>query len=458
MHTPESREELMAVVRQARQEKIRLQPISCGKNWGFGSNLPEEERAGLLDLSRLRAIRQVNWEEDWVELEPGVTQGALDDLLARHHRTHYFNVTGAGRQTSIIGNSLERGIGYFGSRTEDVLDLEVLLADGSIIWTSGVSNNAFHTGLGPDLKGLFFQSNNGIVIAARFKLRRRPACMGVAMISLLAEQNISTCVDIMGDMRREGLFSTVPHIGNRQRLLSTFGPVGSKTALNLGSTLPEWTGVVPLTGPTKVISPDLGKVDDRFANLVDLALGIPNDFALAGVANAALSEASPNNPDLDSGRAGLIHVTPTCRANGRELSRFLTLFDKIRLNCDYGEVPMTLNLVNSGMIAAIISIPFDRQNSVSSGQAQKFARQLVAACGKEGFVPYRVGIEDASDLEPFNKSRSAALRILQHGLDPECLLAQSKYASLWAAPPPAKTGRSLKKAIRVNKIDLEVCA
>ena len=115
---------------------VKLQAISCGRNWGFGSDLPTRNGAYTLDLSALKSIRSLDLKSHCVELEPGVTQGQLDEALEQHGRSHYFNVTGAGLGASVIGNALERGIGYSGQRHLDLLDLEVVLPTGEIARTS----------------------------------------------------------------------------------------------------------------------------------------------------------------------------------------------------------------------------------------------------------------------------------------------------------------------------------
>lgn len=458
--SPKGPEEVLAAIQMARREKAVLHPISCGKNWGFGSHLPVENSAVLLDLSQMQAIRRIDWEQDYVELEPGVTQGMLDDALAEHGRTHYFNVTGAGRQTSVIGNALERGIGYFGGKEGDILDLQIALGDGSLFWTSEVSNNPLHTGLGPDLKGLFFQTHFGVVTGARIKLRKRPECMGVIFVPLLPQVSLTAFIDQIVTLRREKIFDSVPHVGNRQRMISTFGAAWQNIAgTEMAAAIPEWSCVIPVTGSKAIvqsifgevaarmeglshcqlISPDFGEIDPRYINLVDLALGIPNDFALPAVSYAALAQAPAQPIDIDADRAGLVHITPTCPARGHELHRLLSLIDQLRGQCQIKELPMTLNLVNGGMITVVISIPFDRESAEGATRARRLGRRLLEECGRYGFVSYRLGLEDAAHLPPMTEARARVLQALQKVFDPDGIFAPSKYHPLWtrtSAPAP----------------------
>ena len=60
---------------------VKLQPLSCGKNWGFGSDLPATDGVYILNLSALRRIRSLSLESHCADIEPGVTQGQLDAAL-----------------------------------------------------------------------------------------------------------------------------------------------------------------------------------------------------------------------------------------------------------------------------------------------------------------------------------------------------------------------------------------
>jgi 4-cresol dehydrogenase (hydroxylating) flavoprotein subunit len=187
---------------------VKLQAISCGRNWGFGSGLPTRNGAYTLDLSALRSIRSLDLRSHCAELEPGVTQGQLDDALSRQGSTHYFNVTGAGLGASIIGNALERGIGYSGQRHLDLLDLEVVLPTGKIARTSRFQalslNGAYLGGLGPDPTGLFCQSNFGLITSATIALHRRPEVMGAVMCRIADADCFPDLISAISDLIAEG--------------------------------------------------------------------------------------------------------------------------------------------------------------------------------------------------------------------------------------------------------------
>lgn len=138
LHEPMSVEEVTAIVRYARSSKVPLYPISKGFNWGYGSRSPVVENCGLVDLGKMNRIlnaESISVNNPVAVIEPGVTQMQLYDFLQNHCPELTFNVTGSGKETSIIGNALDRGVGYSGPRREDLFGLEIVLGTGEILRT-----------------------------------------------------------------------------------------------------------------------------------------------------------------------------------------------------------------------------------------------------------------------------------------------------------------------------------
>ncbi|HEY1849100.1 MAG TPA: FAD-dependent oxidoreductase, partial [Opitutaceae bacterium] len=119
------------VVREAARDSTPLWPVSRGMNWGYGSHLPARDGAVIVDLSALDSITGLDRATQSVRIGPGVTQAALHAFLRENSPDLALNVTGSGSGTSILGNALDRGIGYSGERDREVFALEVVLADGT---------------------------------------------------------------------------------------------------------------------------------------------------------------------------------------------------------------------------------------------------------------------------------------------------------------------------------------
>ena len=162
------------VIAEAAQNGTPLWPISKGCNWGYGSHLPARSGTILLDLSALDRIGDLDRPSLSVRIEPGVTQRSLYEYLQKNAPDLAFNVTGAGLETSVLGNALERGIGYNGEKDRDVFALEVLLPDCTSVGPApGLHSKSRATPAGLSTDSLFFQSNFGVVVGARIRLRIR---------------------------------------------------------------------------------------------------------------------------------------------------------------------------------------------------------------------------------------------------------------------------------------------
>lgn len=132
-----------------------------------------------------------------------------------------------GATPSILGSALDRGVGYFGPRKDDIFGLEIVTGTGEVIQTGfrrlGEQSPLAHChpfGLGPILDGLFFQGNFGIVTSACFRLipRRPKSCVSMALIDV---SHLSDFIDELARLKRDGLLTSVTHIGNKARTQST---------------------------------------------------------------------------------------------------------------------------------------------------------------------------------------------------------------------------------------------
>lgn len=180
---PESVEEIRSIVQVANKYGVPIHPVSTGRNWGLGSKIPVQDGTSIVFLDRINKIIEVNEKFQYVVIEPGVTQGQLSTYLKMYHPSLVINVGGGGESISIIGNILERGTGVYGVKNlQDILAMEIVLPDGELVrtgfWNTTLNNmdaKFLHTsseGLGADIRGLFVQSNLGIVTKMVIKLRQ----------------------------------------------------------------------------------------------------------------------------------------------------------------------------------------------------------------------------------------------------------------------------------------------
>ncbi len=180
---PPTVDDVREVIREAARNRTPLWPVSRGCNWGYGSHLPVRDGSVVLDLCSLNAIGDLDIQSLSVRIEPGVTQSALYEYLCVNAPDLAFNVTGSGSGTSVLGNALDRGIGYGGEKDQDLFALEVLLPDGTFVGpVEGRNHKARVHPAGPSTDALFFQSNFGVVVGARLRLRVRQEAEDVVVL------------------------------------------------------------------------------------------------------------------------------------------------------------------------------------------------------------------------------------------------------------------------------------
>jgi 4-cresol dehydrogenase (hydroxylating) len=160
---PTSRQEVQDCVKAAHLHKIRIYPISKGRNTGFGGRTPTSDHCVVMDLGKMNRILAYNETLAHVTVEPGVTQKQLVDFLAQQKSKLTFSATASFQDSSVVGNCLERGntLGPLLERAEHICNLGIVLPQGDYINTgygrfpnSKVKHVNKH-GLGPDVTGLF---------------------------------------------------------------------------------------------------------------------------------------------------------------------------------------------------------------------------------------------------------------------------------------------------------------
>ena len=485
---PGSAEEVQEIVRIANLYKTPLYPISAGKNWGYGSRLPVREGSVVVDLGRLNRVRnadRISVRDHFAVVEPGVTQGQLYDLIESRQLPLMLNTTGAGPDTSIIGNCLERGVGYLGMRAYDLSNLEVVLGNGECIQTGfgaypkAQAASHYPFGLGPSLDGLFFQSNYGIVTAASFKLVPKRPFHAAVIAKLKYERELEVFVRKLAEIRRQGLVESVMHVGSPSRVRVTLSPLVYKVLVDGGARPSEvlrsqveacvlesfkssWTAVGPLFGTRaqvmacfEGIQDELGETaelslisEEQFESvldesnteatmqevairestkpLLDLCLGVPSSGALESPLWAVGEDSAVTECDLDASNAGILFCSP-CLPNEPSLVVETVRGIERHFSAEGFESFITMNFVNSTAVLLITNLAFPKNDRARRESAHRAVKSLILEWASSGIFPYRLGVQDFENAPRQDPAYQKVLKGLKDSMDPNGILSRGHY-------------------------------
>jgi D-lactate dehydrogenase (cytochrome) len=192
----ETREEVSRLAALCHRHEVPLVPFGAGTS--LEGHVTPVRGGVTLDLSRMTRILEVNAEDMDCLIEPGVTRQQLNEHL---RDAGMFFPVDPGSHCTIGGMVATRASGTnavrYGTMRENVLGLEVVLADGRVIETGGRTRKAAN---GYDLTRLFIGSEGtlGIVTRIRLRLAGIPEAMSSAVVQFATlEGAVASVIEVM---------------------------------------------------------------------------------------------------------------------------------------------------------------------------------------------------------------------------------------------------------------------
>jgi 4-cresol dehydrogenase (hydroxylating) len=467
---PQHIDEVKSIVLVASQHTIPLYVFSTGKNWGQGSKLPVNEPSVLLDLSRMNYIREINEQYRYVVVEAGVTQIQLFNALKERNIQLALPVSGSGEDTSIVGNMMDRGVVIFAHRNPLLMGIEAVLGTGRIIRTGywhffdnkEVSPNFFHApGVGPDLNGLFTQSNMGIVTAMAIRLipKRKGIIIHIETKDIYLKSFIDTLYSLREDaITQEGVLFTNKN-DPRTTLKGQYVYTG------------EWIAFTSLNGTPEMMEAAQKEVERRlkpychiiefipidqsdetlsheyFRVLKKMYHGQPTNYSLETMANVAGVSIQNSDYDVDKYKEmpGFSVVLPAVPFVS---TKILEVIHTVNLISQQLGMQAFHNFASMGEMSleGYYRVYFNRNNPEEIAKAHEWNIQVSQALEKIGIFPYRMNIQHT----PYFTNRPSdtywkTVWEIKNVLDPHHIISPGKYCPI----KPTRYKQQMNLRIRV---------
>jgi glycolate oxidase len=165
---PETAEQVSQVVKLAR--RYGLPVIARGAGTGLSGGAIAETGGLVLSLTRMKRVLEVDPQECVALVEPGLVNLDLSRAVARHGL--YFAPDPASQRACTVGGNVAENAGgphclAYGVTTNHILGLELVLADGEIVWVGGRSRDL----PGYDLTGAVIGSEGTLAIVTKVMVR-----------------------------------------------------------------------------------------------------------------------------------------------------------------------------------------------------------------------------------------------------------------------------------------------
>ena len=298
---PREVEQVQAVIRIANAYRVPLWTISTGKNLGYGGAAPLLSGSVMLDLKRMDRILEVNEKNHYALVEPGVSYFDLYRYIQERKLKVWIDPADPG-WGSLIGNAVDRG----GGRTpmRDHFDahcgMEIVLANGEIMRTGmgalpgSKTWQQYRYGFGPDVDGIFSQSNFGVVTKMGFWLFPEPQAYLTGTVMVPKHDDLVPLVDTLAFLMNSGIVvgSTSvasPLTSARQDadLAALHARPGGPSTQELEQYLREkhlgyWNIELPFYGPAKVVAAQWEFAKKKFSSItgVEFQEGAMHRFPL----------------------------------------------------------------------------------------------------------------------------------------------------------------------------------
>ena len=477
---PENEGQIQDILHIAAAHKVPVYPVSTGRNWGFGGANPAVDNCVIIDLHKMNRIIDFDADLGIVTVEPGVTQGQLEEFLSANNYPFMYSAIASSTHCSVMGNALDRGHGMMPhtDRFSSLMSLRAILPDGSVYQPllddagGKAVSRTYKWGVGPYIDGLFSQGSFGVVTEASFALARRPEHVTLFYFRPRDGVNMTEFTDKLREVKQRlgGVVNTID-FGNRmsaeqgkrdsdnvlspedlwQRmddvsLWTAYGSIHASSEMNKAAIKAMQRILKPVAHDFVFVNGDLiKKVENKPKKFKNTAMrrfvaqniglikemyaymhGKPQMKALNYTYHHQnMPEKDDKALDGDIKQAGLIWYWPIIPLRGKDVHLFLQMFKQISAK---HKIYPTWNLCveSETWISAGIHIFFDPATEKEA--ADKYHKELFEEGKRLGYLPHRAHIDTMGWYTETEGSHFFDMvKKLKKGLDPNNIMAPGRY-------------------------------
>ncbi len=195
---PASTAEVARVVRFAAETGTPI--VARGAGTGQTGGAVAAKGGIVISFARMREVLSIDRANLQALVQPGLVFNDLQEAL-RPHGLFFPPDPGSGRACTLGGMAANNASGphavRWGTTSAYVLGLEVVLPDGSVIWTGGARSKALKSSSGIDLTKLFVGSEGtlGVITTLRLRVQPRPPARAVVLAGYSALEDTVRSLD-----------------------------------------------------------------------------------------------------------------------------------------------------------------------------------------------------------------------------------------------------------------------
>lgn len=486
---PGSSEEVRDCMRVANRFRAPVYPVSTGKNFGFGSRVPQRDCA-VMELARMDRIVEFDERLARVTVEPGVTFRRMYEFLVERDAGVVMTVPSTDPGASLIGHAVERGPGRgpYGDRFGHACAMEVVLPTGELVRTGldrfegAHGAHVYRYGVGPFLDGLFTQGNLGIVTRMTFWLAPRPRHVADFFFSAGGEASMGGALDaarplMLGRLVGPGTFG----LWSKHRLVADLCELDwserdaeraltsneadrllERTLVGRLFGVHEWYGFGRLQASSaaelavararvrRALGGSVDRLQFRAPTLILRLLELRRSARRLGSARRALAGFRRLRPDEPRGEAaarlhlwrkrvrsarevdpdrdgcGFLWLTPVVPIEGGRAEEAAAAAAEILARHGFDPI-LEIVPLSERSVELLAAIVWDRDLPGADARAVACHDELLRRCCELGYLPYRLNHLSMGKLPPATDDYGALMQRLKTALDPNDVLAPGRY-------------------------------